>query len=231
MEIVQQSASRVSGMRPLELVEYCARVCYASVDKIRPGSAKVFVNALAKRGHFTPLEHAYVHIYLDEIKDTEMKTYVMGLYNFAAPGDYPFADRKLTRGAFYRGRDARGIFVAGNLRDVYSYLSVHNQSFDFFESDAVQLADDHLVVEFVTDRAIATEFFRHRTMAYDDAGHEWGYISQSVDYVPELSVNQQSTRYVSFVKHPFSVVLPEPFKWAYDPNCKQYRSWWYACAY
>lgn len=230
MEVVRQSAAPIVGLRPLELVEYCARVCYASVDKIQPGSAKAFVKTLAARGHFTPLEHAYIHIYINEITDKAMQTYVMGLYNFAAPGDYPFADRKLTRGSFYREKDERGAYVAGNLRDVYMYLSAHDPSLDFYEEDAVQLALDHPVVEIITDRGIATEFFRHRTMSYDDSGYENGYISYSAEYVPELSVNQQSTRYVSFTKHPYAVVLPEPFTWAYDPTCMEHQAWYNTCA-
>lgn len=229
MEIITQSAKLVTGMRPLQLVEYCARVCYASADKITETSARPFVTNLVKRGHYTPLEHAYLHIYIDEIKDSSTKVYATGLYHAAASGDYPWANRNLTRGGFYRGKDARGPYVAGNLRDVYAYMSAHDASLDLYESDAVQLANDYAVLELVTDRGIATEFFRHRTMSYDDSGYENGYTSYSVEYVPELSVNQQSTRYVNFSKHPFSVVLPEPFAWAYDPTCAEYQTWYGTC--
>ena len=67
-------------------------------------------------------------------------------------------------------------------------------------------------------------------MSYDDSGHEAGYVSNSVEFVPELSINQQSTRYVNFSKHPFSVVLPEPFWWAYDPYSAEYNTWQGSCA-
>lgn len=230
MEVIQQSVKQITGLRPLELVEMGARICYASTDKIQPGSAKQFVRNLTTRGHFTPLEHAYVRIYIDEIREGAMKTYVSGLYHAAAPSDYPFADRRLTRGAFYRGKDDRGSFVAGNLRDIYMYISAQDDSLDFYETDAVQLAPDHAVFEIITDRGIATEFFRHRTMSYDDSGYENGYVSYSVEYVPELSVNQQSTRYVNFSRHPFSVILPEPFKFAYDPISAEHQAWYSTCA-
>lgn len=230
MNIVKQSAKLVTGFRPLQMVEYCARVCYASTDKMTDKSARPFVENLIKRGHYTPLEHAYIRIYPGLVDDADMQVYVNSLYVFAAPGDYPLADRRLTRGAFYKGVDDHGTYVAGNLRDVYMYLSAHDASLDLYESDAVRLAPDYAVFEIVTDRGIATEFFRHRTMSYDDSGHEAGYISNSVEFVPELSVNQQSTRYVNFSKHPFSVVLPEPFAWAYDPCCAEYHTWSMTCS-
>lgn len=229
MEIVKQSAKLVTGMRPLQLVEYCARVCYASTDKITATSAKTFVENLVNRGHYTPLEHAYVHIYINEVEGHDLKCYVRGLYHAAASGDYPWTNRSLTRGGFYRGKDDRGEYVAGNLRDIYMYMSAHDPSLDFYETDAVQIDKYNPVFELVTDRGIATEFFRHRTMSYDDSGYENGYISYSAEYVPELSVNQQSTRYVNFSKHPFSVVLPEPFAWAYDPACAEYCTWYGTC--
>ena len=230
MEVIPQSAKLITGLRPLELVELSARICYASTDKIKPGSAKQFVANLVSRGHFTPLEHAYLHIYPDRVQDAAMKTYLTGLYNAAAAGDYPFANRRLTRGAFYRGEDSNGRYVAGNLRDVYMYLGVHDPSLDLYETDAVQLAPDYAVFEIVTDRGIATEFFRHRTMSYDDSGYENGYISYSVEYVPELAVNQQSTRYVNFTTHPGALILPEPFKYAYDPASAEYQTWYNTCA-
>lgn len=230
MEVIQQNVKLITGLRPLELVEYAARVCYASTDKIHEGSAKPFVSALTTRGHYTPLEHAYLRIYPDRIKDLAMRTYVYGLYNLAAPSNYPFANRNLTRGSFYCGKDENGKFVAGNLRDVYMYLSAHDASSDFYETDAVKLAPDYAVFEIITDRGVATEFFRHRTMSYDDSGYENGYTSYSVEYVQEPSINQQSTRYVNFSRHPFAVILPEPFAFAYDPVSAEHQAWYNTCA-
>ena len=230
MEVIQQEAKLITGLRPLELIEYAARVCYASTDKIKEGSAKPFVKALTTRGHYTPLEHAYIHIYINEIPDNAMRCYVHGLYHAASSGDYPWSNRSLTRGGFYRGKDDRGEYVAGNLRDVYMYMSAYDPSLELYETDAVQLASDYAVIEMITDRGVATEFFRHRTMSYDDSGYENGYTSYSVEYVPEPSVNQQSTRYVNFSRHPFAVILPEPFAFAYDPASAEHQTWYNTCA-
>jgi thymidylate synthase ThyX len=230
MEVLQQHVKLINGLRPLELVEFGARICYASTDKIKPGSAKTFVGNLVSRGHYTPLEHAYLRIYLDRIEDQAVKSYVTAMHHAASPSDYPFANRSLTRGGFYRGKDDTGDYVCGNLRDVFMYMSAHDPSLDFYASDAVQLDPDYMVFELLTDRGIATEFFRHRTMSYDDSGYEKGCVSYSVEYVPEMSLNQQSTRYVNFSRHEGALILPEPFKFAYDPTSAEYQTWYNTCA-
>lgn len=225
----KQSAKLISIDNPLKLIEYCARVCYASTDKIKEGSAMPFVKGLVDNHHWTPLEHAYIHIYLDEIEDFRVQSYVEGMYRVAAPGDWFFADRKLTRGAFYRGQDERGRFLAGNMRDIYVWMSRNYDSLDLYNSSAVSLADDYAVFEILTDRGVATEFFRHRTMSYDDDGYERGAISAEADLEPDLSINQQSTRYVNFNKKEFSVILPEPAPFAYNPGSPEYQEWLGSC--
>lgn len=59
MIIKQQSVSiRNADRWPLQEIEYAGRNCYASQDRIGPGSAESFVNGLLKRGHGAPLEFA-----------------------------------------------------------------------------------------------------------------------------------------------------------------------------
>lgn len=47
-----------SGVLLLNAIEHAGRNCYASYDKVQPGSAQVFCRNLLKRGHETPLEFA-----------------------------------------------------------------------------------------------------------------------------------------------------------------------------
>lgn len=222
--VERQTARLLTYKDPLEMAEYAARICYDSTDKMKPGSAEPLIRALIKRGHFTPLEHAYVRLYPNRVRDAGNRFYVNGLYAFAASGDYPFADRRLTRGSFYRGEDDNGQYVAGNLRDIHWYLSQHCDAIDIIK-EAAELAPDYAVLELITDRGIATEFFRHRTMSYDDNGA----LSLAVDFVQEPAINQQSTRYVNFDKKNAFLILPEPAEWAYDHTKWEYLMWYQSC--
>ncbi len=48
-------------------IEFCARVCYNSNEKITEDSHKVFISNLIKNGHLSVLEHAYASFLIDEI--------------------------------------------------------------------------------------------------------------------------------------------------------------------
>jgi len=229
LEIKRQSVTAMQFDNPLQVVEYAARMCYASLDKIDPTKTADFVRNLVKRGHCTPLEHAYIRIYPNDIEDASVQTYVNGLLSFAAPGNYPLADRRLSRGVFYREEDERGPYVCGNLRDMSWWLGKHTDPLELMSSKAVILDPYYMVTDITTDRGIATEFFRHRTMAYDDDGYEQGYKSMAVEFVPEMAVNQQSTRYVNFNKKPTYIILQEPAEWAYNENCMAYSLWYNSC--
>lgn len=230
IEVIKQSARLLTHSDPLEMVEHAARICYDSVDKMKPGSAEPMVRSLIKLGHFTPLEHAHVDLYIDKVADKEARSYVENLYQFAAPMDFAFCDRKLTRGAFYKGANEAGNFVSGNLRDIVWYLGQHTDPIEIIKQAAVP-TPKYAVLELITDRGIATEFFRHRTMSYDDNGTMCGTISLDVDFVPEPSVNQQSTRYVNFDKKGAFLILPEPADWAYDSSKWEYLMWKQTCIY
>ena len=229
LEIRSQTVTVLESKRPIDMVEYAARVCYDSIDKRDPAKTADFVRNLIKRGHCTPLEHAYVRVYPNSIEDLSTRTFAHTLYQFAAPADFPFADRRLTRGAFYRGQDNDGIYVCGNLRDIMWYIGHHCDPIDFVQLPAVIMDPYYMVLDIITDRGIATEFFRHRTMAYDDDGYEQGYKSLPVDFVPEMSLNQQSTRYVNFDKKPVYIIKQEPAEWAYNEHCMEYQLWYNSC--
>lgn len=228
IEVIKQSARLLTHSDPLEMVEHAARICYDSVDKMKPGSAEPMVRSLIRLGHFTPLEHAHVDLYIDKVADKEARSYVENLYQFAAPMDFAFCDRKLTRGAFYKGANEAGKYVSGNLRDIVWYLGQHTDPIEIIKQAAVP-TPNYAVLELITDRGIATEFFRHRTMSYDDSGTMCGTISLDVDFVPEPSINQQSTRYVNFDKKGAFLILPEPAEWAYNEDSYEYQLWFNSC--
>lgn len=229
LEISRQHVCTLMAENPLDMVEYAARVCYDSHNKTDPDKTADFVRGLIKRGHCTPLEHAYVRIHIDKLEDASTRTFAHALYQFAAPGDYPFADRRLSRGVFYRGEDEDGLFVSGNLRDLIWYLNKHSDAVELMQSEAVTMDPYYMVCDIKTDRGIATEFFRHRTMAYDDDGYQMGYKSIGVDLVQEPAVNQQSTRYVNYEKKPVYIINQEPATWAHDEDSFEYKLWLNNC--
>lgn len=47
-----------------ELIEFAARVCYQSMDKMQTGTAEKLIHRLLTSGHESPLEHAYATFYL-----------------------------------------------------------------------------------------------------------------------------------------------------------------------
>lgn len=48
-------------------IEYCARTCYNSLDKMTADSHKVFLSNLIKNGHLSVLEHSFASFLIDEI--------------------------------------------------------------------------------------------------------------------------------------------------------------------
>jgi thymidylate synthase (FAD) len=52
---------------PEKLIEYCARICYDSCERITENSYGVFIKNIIKNGHFSVLEHASATFYIDEI--------------------------------------------------------------------------------------------------------------------------------------------------------------------
>ena len=52
-----------------EFIEKVGRVCYKSEDKIGEGTAKKFVDGLARNGHGAILEHEYIYFYFADYND------------------------------------------------------------------------------------------------------------------------------------------------------------------
>ena len=58
MKIIEQSSENIDrNIDTAKLIEVCGRTCYKSEDKITDTSADVFVKGIAKRKHFSVLEH------------------------------------------------------------------------------------------------------------------------------------------------------------------------------
>ena len=56
-------------------IEIGARNCYKSEDKITEGSAEKMVEFLKSRGHYSPLEHGTIYLYLYETSESSSKDF------------------------------------------------------------------------------------------------------------------------------------------------------------
>lgn len=68
-DVVKQSATiiHISHPQPELFIEDSARICYASHNKTKPGSAEAMIDQLLKSGHGTPFE--FVDIIVDLVTD------------------------------------------------------------------------------------------------------------------------------------------------------------------
>ena len=65
---------------PLKKIEYCARVCYASQDRIGEETAKPFVSGIMKRGHTSVIEHVNIVVKAANYPTIENLRYIIHAY-------------------------------------------------------------------------------------------------------------------------------------------------------
>jgi len=170
MELIDQS-HKIWGISPstydeaMLWVERAARTCYASTDKIKPGSAEKLINSIMSNDppHSSVLEHVSIYAIWEGRQSRLHEDLMRERLN----------SRWLTR---IPNIGLDGLEVFGNLRawmerlnlnhpkKVYQWLS--NSSFKLLSSDVVPEYAKRITVELTTDRAILAELSRHR----DDVG-------------------------------------------------------------
>lgn len=149
----------------LKHIELCGRVSYKSEDKITDDSAKKFVNMLIKNGHHSVLEHGTVCIRRDDLP-------------YLTPYDLPYKEEETD-------------YIATNYRRIIETEGYEMLMMKLF-TPTLPL---RITVKFITNRAIANEFVRHRA----------------------FSVIQESTRYCNYSAGKFdsSITLIKPH-WFYS---------------
>lgn len=75
MKIIKPYHQHISknGVTPYQFIERIGRTCYKSEDKITEDSSVKFVQGLCKRKHHAMIEHYWVHILYDGVKEDLMK--------------------------------------------------------------------------------------------------------------------------------------------------------------
>ena len=62
MNLIDYNVEIINEKDPLKRIELCGRTCYDSVNKIKEGSARKFVEMLVNAGHCSVLEHCRVKV-------------------------------------------------------------------------------------------------------------------------------------------------------------------------
>lgn len=153
----------------LKHIEYCARLCYKSTDKIVDGdtlensSCTKFVNMLINRGHMAMLEHGtmYLHIHY---KGPRMNSITESVFNTFVDNKYSVVQE-----------NSGDIFITTNYRvliemDFFNYLERHKKECNSYAIIKFVKPDARFAkrttLRLVCDRAIANELVRHRVFSF-----------------------------------------------------------------
>ena len=164
MELIDQS-HKIWGISPstydeaMLWIERAARNCYASQDKIKPGSAEKLIDGIMKSDppHSSVLEH--VSIYAARFLETEDQVH--------------FYDSVLNSRWLSKTNNIKRVYACyGNLRawmealrlkhprEVYAWLE--QNGFTIIDNATVPDFAKRITVELTTDRAVLAEITRHR---------------------------------------------------------------------
>ena len=200
-EIIEQQPG-ISGI--YKAAELPGRICYGSQDKIKEGSAELFVKGLMKSNHGAPLEHGTVYLKADDIFSDDYAA--EHEYN-GNPLDYicnPL-DWFCTNPYSKCNRHNDTLYVTTNLRVLFEHNKINYLT--EYLCEPTQYHEKRIMVRFTLDRFTGEEFLRHRIASF----------------------NRESTRYVTFTKEKFGggsikYIIPV---WMLEetPLIHQYKQW------
>jgi thymidylate synthase (FAD) len=142
-EIIEQQPG-ISGI--YKAAELPGRICYGSQDKIKEGSAELFVKGLMKSNHGAPLEHGTVYL----LANTEYDFYVLEFYL-----GNPYSKCKYFDGKLYITTNLRVLFENNRLDDLKYFC------------EPTQYHEKRVMVKFTLDRFTGEEFLRHRVASFN----------------------------------------------------------------
>lgn len=142
-EIIEQEPG-ISGI--YKAAELPGRICYGSQDKIKEGSAELFVKGLMKSNHGAPLEHGTVYL----LANTEYDFYVLEFYLGNPYSKCKYFDSKL-----YITTNLRVLFENNRLDDLKYFC------------EPTEYHEKRIQVKFNVDRFTGEEFLRHRVASFN----------------------------------------------------------------
>lgn len=171
-EILEQEAG-LEGM--YKQIEKVGRTCYKSEDKIAEGTAKPFVDRMAKSKHGAMLEHGTVYLYIEYTSPFSN----FELYNIGLNMNMKYSRNKFSRVTvitddYYKTK----CYITTNYRVI-----VENNWLDdlHYICEPTEYHEKRVTVKFICDRGVSHEFVRHRVFSFA----------------------QESTRYCNYTKDKF----------------------------
>jgi thymidylate synthase (FAD) len=162
MKLIKPSFEIISQEDLFQHIEKCGRVAYKSEDKITPDSAEKFVNMLIKSGHYSPLEHGTVILFLPP-------NHVNVKYLFHKYITNPYSKVIYIKDAMDNPiLDEAPLYVITNYRCFSENPSHWGTDLSFTtDSKALEhLKDRRITVKFILSRAAAQQFTRHRKFSF-----------------------------------------------------------------
>ena len=142
-EIIEQEPG-ISGI--YKAAELPGRICYGSQDKIKEGSAELFVKGLMKSNHGAPLEHGTVYLQANN----EYDFYALEFYI-----SNPYSKCKFIDGNLYITTNLRVLFETNRLDDLKYFC------------EPTEYHEKRIQVKFTVDRFTGEEFLRHRVASFN----------------------------------------------------------------
>lgn len=170
MKLIKQSVQYLEEVQNLEdmfkMIELSGRVCYKSEDKITESSSEFFTKRLVNSRHLSVLEHGTVYLKIP-IND----------HNTSKYADNPYSSCFSDTENCYKGNGFS--YITTNYR-----VLVENGWLEDLEyiCEPTQYHARIVSFKFITNRAIANEFVRHRVFSF----------------------SQESSRYCNYSKDKFS---------------------------
>lgn len=197
VKLVEFSCKAISDADPALKLERCARICYKSEDKIKPGSAERLLKAVIQRGHESVLEHYRLTVDASNLNEAYTPEFTgrfriinskyINIFRQTASGNIRAWRDEIRQELSHNGGSVLGGIMSARYPLFFSDLVKPNDCFPSFE---IYEAQDYHTVLLTTNIRVTHEFVRHRT----------------------LSFSQESTRYCNYGGN-FVYIRPTEFNW------------------
>lgn len=156
MNLIDYDIQIIDEQNPLKRIEICGRTCYNSLDKMKEGSARKFVDMLVNAGHCSVLEHCRVLVPRDVCN--QLAENMQGKrppYGMPDRCSVLYSEMKNGQGLYnnYTVMNARDFIAIGGTVDQLATFTV---------------SDDYYTVRMTIPIAMSRELCRHREDSFSE---------------------------------------------------------------
>lgn len=161
MKLIEQSVELIPENKNIyKQIEFAARTCYKSEDKITEDSAIKFVDNLIKRGHLAMLEHGTVYMFCDQDSDDFLEI-ANSSYSYLVVND-------------------GNMYVTTNLRVIYElFPDKYTEIISKFGCSPTKYHQRRLQFKIITSIAVGRELLRHRVFSPAQESTRWCNYSKN----------------------------------------------------